>query len=211
MRRKPDIIKNNGILIRLADEIHPHIKSRIYENKYERREMLLLKKTLKSEDIVLDIGSGIGQTAILCAKITKKKVFAIEANPDLIPLISENAALNNVSIEIIHGAISTNQGVADFYLQDKFYASSLTPCENARKVSVPLIPIDIFLKEAKPTYISMDAEGAEYDVLPHVTKSQVRAISVETHDNGDAISLIGKMKDNGFTLSYNRKKILHFC
>ena len=91
-----------------------------------------------------------------------------------------------------------------------FLASSLTPFDGSRPVSVPLIPIRTLLGQIKPSYLNIDVEGAEYEVLPLVTKSDVRAISVEVHDSAKNSELIAKMAVNGFECRKISEALLHF-
>lgn len=209
---RPSAVWNGGIGLRISDAIHPDIVKDIYKNRYEKGERELLKSTLCKGDIVLDIGAGIGQSAIIAAQTTSAKVYAVEANPDLIPIIKENAALNGVDVEVIYGAIGAESGFADFYIEDKFFASSLAPSSSARKMEVPVIGIRDLLEKIRPNYLNMDVEGAEFDTLPLVKKSDVRCISVEIHDDNKVNTLIKSMQQNGFFDSeMHYSSLMHFC
>ncbi len=205
---KPSVVWNGPLKLRISPGMHPEIVRGIYKNGYERGEIALLRETLRRGDVVLDLGAGIGQSAIFSALKTGRKVYAVEANPDLIPLIGENARLNRVDVEVIHGAVGASDGTAEFYVASKFFESSLTPFPAARKVTVPKIGIKTLIEKVRPTYLNVDVEGAEYDVLPLVTKSDVRCISVEVHDPNRTPAFIKTMAENGFS-SQEEGSLLH--
>jgi FkbM family methyltransferase len=208
---KPKIVRNGGVALHIVAEIHPDIVHRIYKDIYEDQEIDLLRRTLRKDDVVLDIGSGLGQTAIFAAKYTGRRVYAVEANESLLPLISQNALLNECDLETIHGAAGTRDETTVFYIENKFFASSLSPSQTARQVTVPALGIRTLLQRYKPTYLNIDVEGAEYDLLPLVTKNDVRCISVEVHDKSRNDSLKEAMRTNGFACLEVNRALFHFC
>lgn len=209
MLTKPAVVSNGGLKLRVSPDLHPSIVRGLYKNGFERKEIRLLKETLREGDIVLDAGAGIGQSAIAAAKITKRKVFAVEANPNLIPVIRENAALNNVEIEVIHGAVGVENGSASFYVEHNFSASSLMPSATAKKMPVPVIGIRALIETINPTYLNIDIEGAEFDVLPLISKKDVSRISAEVHDETKTEHLVKTMEANGFKCRFCGNLLLH--
>jgi len=70
-------------------------------------DTFLLAETLSENDIkeknVLEIGTGTGFIAILCAKMNAKTVTATDIKPKSIQCAKRNAELNKVKITILHG------------------------------------------------------------------------------------------------------------
>ena len=98
---KPSVVRNGSVWLHIHPIIPADVVRRIYKVGYEQGEVALLKETLRRGDRVLDLGAGVGMSAILSAKCTGEKVYAVEANPALIPVIKENAKLNKIEIELI--------------------------------------------------------------------------------------------------------------
>jgi FkbM family methyltransferase len=203
------IVKNNGVKIDLRGGlIHPDIVRRIYKNIYEDQEIALLRQYLKPDDRVLDLGAGIGHTAIFAARFTGSKVYAVEANKDLLTIIAKNAKLNLVNIETIFGAVSVEDGEASFYVNDLFFASSMNFVPGSLKISVPAFSIRSLLNHIKPSFLSVDIEGAEYDILPLISKEDVRCIIAELHDELRTSTLIYAMTKQGFRpVQYGRSLV----
>jgi FkbM family methyltransferase len=211
-RVKPRVIKNYGVRLLMDESIHPELIRCMHNNKYETDEIAVIRNTIKKGDVVLDLGAGVGFSAIFAAKLTGAKVYAVEANKALIPIIEENAALNHVNIEVIHGAIGRGPGFADFYISDAFWASSLKDNGSRRVVRVPIVDFQNLVGSTRPTYVNMDIEGTEGDVLPFLLKRDVPRVSVEVHDNGQLDNLVKVMGKNGYQLSpCGVANILHFC
>ncbi|MEP7322955.1 MAG: FkbM family methyltransferase [Saprospiraceae bacterium] len=78
-----------------------HIGNRIYFNGYyEGKEVWVLKKILKRDDVIVDVGANIGSWTLLFGKIAEMgKVYAIEPSTLFINLTSNidlNQSLHNV-------------------------------------------------------------------------------------------------------------------
>ncbi len=65
-----------------------------------RLSILLLKKTVKPEDRVLDMGTGSGILAIVCARLGASHVVAVDIDGDALENARENARLNHVEDRI---------------------------------------------------------------------------------------------------------------
>src|SRR5438093_13214041 len=75
-----------------------------------------IKQSINRNTSFLDVGAGSGVWAILAAKLSAKRVVAVEIDDALIPVIFKLAEENQVAdrIEIIHGNID------DVKLRGKF-------------------------------------------------------------------------------------------
>lgn len=62
--------------------------------------------------IVIDVGGYLGDAAVYFAKCGAKRVYSIEAYPELAGLIKENAKLNGVKITVINRTISPARRVS---------------------------------------------------------------------------------------------------
>ena len=60
----------------------------IDNGKYENSEISIIKNTLDKEDVVLELGTGIGFISAFCAKqVGGDQIFTFEGSPSLKPLM----------------------------------------------------------------------------------------------------------------------------
>ena len=76
------IISIEGIRIRLGRHISPRVERALTKGAYEREEMRLVEAVLEPDDIVVDIGAGLGLVSAYCAqRIGSERVFALRGRP----------------------------------------------------------------------------------------------------------------------------------
>lgn len=183
------IIETHGIRVPRIPGIMSDRMVRVMEQgRYESGEVRILRRLLRSEDSVLEIGGGVGVVSSAAAGIVgARNVLVVEANPDLAPVIAQTHRLNDLDgIEILSGIGVTDAagGEAPFYLREDFWASSMEPPadgEAVREVSVPRIDLNAQLRARRPSVLVMDIEGAEAGLLPNLDLSSCRALVVELH------------------------------
>ena len=184
----------------------PQLRQYIYTGKYEAPEYRVLVNTLRAGDRYLEVGAGIGFiTTCACQRVGDHNVFASEANPQLIPIIERTAAINGYHPAVTNGVLGEAEGEVPFFVHDEFWASSLEEDPEARRIVVPARSIAKELERVRPTYLMLDIEGGEVDLLTQNTlPSHIRAICMETH--ADAIgrratqTLLNKLATDGFCL-----------
>ncbi|MEM1212344.1 MAG: FkbM family methyltransferase [Planctomycetota bacterium] len=190
---------------------HPSVTDRVayalYRQNYEAHEFRVLGSQLRPDDVVLDLGCGMGFISLACAtRLTGGgRVIGVEANPSLIPLIRENFALNGQTIELIHGAISDQPGTVDIDFADDFRYSGVGLDGGDRRETVPTVVLNDLLTTHRPTGLVSDIEGVETRVLnASIDLSSLRFLSVEVHANltGDAAisTMMSALFDHGFVL-----------
>jgi len=145
--------------------------------------MHILRSTLESHDTFLDVGAGIGLSAIWASMhiLEPNKVCAVEASPLMIEQIKENMRLNGADFEAIWAAVTTEEGEVPFFLAPHFWSSSLSERDDRQAVNVPAITLHSLIEKYKPTYIMMDVEGAEYELILNTNLDNVQKICVEIH------------------------------
>lgn len=190
---KPKIVKYQGIKLKLDELlISDYIKNIIYRYSYEKEEISILSKVINKEDVVMEIGAGMGFLSIYCSKKSNNKVVAYEANPNMINLIKENYKLNNVNPEIKNIILSDKKGKADFYLEKNFYSSStLQRTNESEAIEVQTEDINDEINKYNPTFMIIDIEGGEKDLIKKINfeKNHVNKLLLELHPHiiGDVI------------------------
>ncbi|WP_298837145.1 FkbM family methyltransferase [uncultured Roseobacter sp.] len=213
-------LKSHGILVPYVPAVvSDRMKDVLVRNRYEAGEIATLRQHLEPDDILLEVGGGIGMISTLAAGIVgPENVTVVEANPELIPLIRETHALNDMTgVRVLSGIgvpeAPEADAVVDFHLRDNFWASSLLPPrprETVRTVPVPLVGLNDVIRAERPTVLFMDIEGAELDVLGALDLSSFRFLVVEVHHRVyglDGISgLFDAMAAQGFTYDPKRSR-----
>jgi len=182
-----EIIETNGIKVPFISRIiTPKIERPMRNNRYESGECKTLRALLLPGDRVLELGAGIGLISSVAAKVDGvEAVTAIEANPDLIPVIEETHRLNDISnVDLRNGVVvATQQKRSPFYLRADFWASSMEPDSRAfvKKKHLPCYNIHGLIEEKNPTVIVCDIEGGELGLFDDADLSGVRAMVLEFH------------------------------
>lgn len=176
-----------GIRLDLSPKcISPELRSVFYEGGYESEEIEILKKHLKPSDCVMEIGAGIGfLSTFIAKKIGSHKIIGYEANPHLINVIKQTHSLNKVNPELIIGILShSDQASIDFFIESHYWSSSVyRRTENAIPVKVKGIDVNRELNEKKPTFLIMDIEGGENELVPLINwrENTIDKVMIELH------------------------------
>jgi FkbM family methyltransferase len=203
-RAQPDRVTLRGIQLRLDPAwASQQIRDSIYHDQYETAEIDLLARTLRPDDTYMEIGGGIGFVAAAAANIVgADRVHIYEANPQLArDTIPETGRLNGHEFRPINAVLGIGNETCTFYVREDFWESSLAPSAGATPVQVPQLDFAGELAGARPTYLMVDIEGGEVELLPHIRiPEHVRALCVEMHPsvvgtcsiNDLIVSLIGQ-------------------
>jgi FkbM family methyltransferase len=183
----------------------------LYSGKYELAERRIVAKCLESSDTVLEIGTGLGLLAVLCAKrVGSERVVTVEANPALIPVIRETFELNGVRPELKNCVLGKGHGELVFYVMKDFWSSSTVKrSDSATPVMVAQQDFADLLATVRPTFLIIDIEGGEYDLLKDMELPFVRKIAIELHER-----VIGRDKTTSVLESLARQGFLavdHLC
>ena len=215
--RQPDWADNHGVLLPVKHGlVSPGIAREIYFGDYEAKEIEIISRRLAADDVVLEVGAGLGYLSAYCARhIGAERVFTYEANPELIPLIRETHARNGVAPTLINALLATGEGEREFHLEDDFWASSAHR-SGGRSITVRQLDLDTELARVRPSFLIVDIEGGEAEFFAGAGLSTVRKICVETHPDvlGDRVlsEMFAGLVAKGFALDFSliRKNVFFF-
>jgi len=78
--------------------------------------------------------------------------------------------------------LGNQAGQTNFYVTRDFWASSLLrPAEPCEEVSVPVYDLNEEVRRTNPTFLLMDIEGGEYDLIKTINFHTICKISAELH------------------------------
>lgn len=150
---------------------------------HTRNELAMIKNFINEGDYVIDVGAHIGTIAIPLAVFAgpKGRVLAIEGFADNYNLLAENIMLNEMNdrIQPLHAVVTNNSQKLFEYIRDThsnsgmgyFKASSeVVPIPTyANSRDIPAVTLDNFglkfLEKKGLSFLKIDVEGAEFDVL----------------------------------------------
>jgi FkbM family methyltransferase len=156
----------------------------ILNGQYEQGELRIIKKTLEKDDIVMEIGSGLGFISSYCCKIIgDKKVFTYEANVHNYHLAKVVFNKNAVNPVIKNELLSDENGTYKFYIDKKNRLSSSVLRQDDLHNGSQIIKTKLneVIYELRPSYLIMDIEGGEYDIFRIIEFQSINKIQFELH------------------------------
>lgn len=214
--KQPDWADNHGVMLPVKHAlVSPGIAREIYLGDYEAKEIEIISKRLTIDDVVFEVGAGLGYLSAYCAKRTGgDRVFTYEANPELIPLIRETHARNGVTPTVTNALLAKGDGEREFHLEDDFWASSAHRA-GGRSITVRQIDLNAELARVKPSFLIVDIEGGEAEFFADAELSGVQKICVETHPgtltDAQISEMLARLFAQGFALDFSliRKNVFY--
>jgi len=164
-------------------------KGMIYLGLYENAELDLSARYLDRLLPTIEIGGAIGAVACATSRLLKNpaKHVVVEANPLLLPILTNNRDRNRRPFAIEHAAIGYNGETVAFSNGGDFVAGRII-IGGKNTVTVPCTTLTRLIDKYRFAQINLvcDCEGAEIDIVlhePELLKARVRTIIMETHRN----------------------------
>lgn len=136
---------------------------------YEPIETELIKKILKPNDVVFDIGANIGYFTLLMARLCDT-VYAFEPETRNFEFLEKNIKLNNLDNVIpTQSAVAASSGSKLLFRCDtdngmhRLYESKF--CNDPAPLAVRTVGLDDEFRGYRVEFIKMDIEGAEMGAL----------------------------------------------
>jgi len=173
-----------GIRVPVPGDISAVLQDELVRYRsYETAEIDILQARLTKRDVVLEVGTGLGLVASYCARrIGSHRVFTFEANPSMAPLIRDTFALNGVWPELQLGTLGSRGEARPFYVERDFWASStIRRSAEATAIEVPVLPVNEVLQRIRPTFLLIDIEGGECELLKCMDLQSIQKVVVELH------------------------------
>lgn len=162
---------------RLVYEPYDHLVSRYAAiGSYEKEVIAFLKRVMRADSVVLDIGANIGMFALAAARIAPNaSIHCFEPSPIPFRCLQRSIELNELSLRVWvnPSAVSADEGERNFYLhaqgESAFDGLHDTGRANTvRTIQVPVTTIDVYVIKAglaRLDLMKIDTEGAEIFVL----------------------------------------------
>lgn len=177
------VIDLRGIRLRVHRGLsYPVVKALLNAN-YEASERHLIESVLRPNDVVMELGAGLGYISSVCARITdSSRVFAYEANPLMEPMIRDTFRLNKVAPALHICMVGKAAGTETFHVSRDFWESSTLPgSRHGRAVTAQVVPLRDEMERIQPTVFIADIEGGEYELFRDFPPNACRLIMFELH------------------------------
>jgi len=188
----------------------PAIRHAIDAGWYELEERRVLDATLRPDDRYLELGAGTGYiTARACQLIGDARVVAYEAIPELAAVAGETAHRNGFHPAIFNAILGVEDGETDLFVASDFWDSTTVGARAGHKIRVPVRSLARELARTQATYLMVDIEGGEVDLLGTAPlPDHVRAVCVELHPGVVGATpiqrLLVKLINEGFCLDLEK-------
>jgi FkbM family methyltransferase len=205
--KQKEILEYHGILLPLyMASISSKMRNILYQGNYENNEMHAVERKLKKNDIVLELGTGIGFIATLCSKIAKE-VYTYEANPYMIETIMETFKINKVKPLLQNYILCDKESEMDFFINEDFWTSSCFDLgDNKKKISVRTKILNDEIKKINPTFLIVDIEGFEKKIFEYIDYYNINNILIDLHPceigNSICTKIINKIINSGYTIDF---------
>ncbi len=182
-RFRGSVLEVDGVKLQADRRLSRRMVERIWSGAHTRWERSLVHDALTKDDVVMELGGGIGLLAISCArKIGGERVHSFEADRSLEPVVRQNCRLNGVDPHFEFCMLGRSDGQATLHVGSDFWVSSVLPqAHHDRTMSVEVRSFDREVARIQPTFLVVDIEGAEEDLFRHANLSPFAKIMVEFH------------------------------
>ncbi len=202
------VLHGQRIVVR-APHVDAELRRALTRGRYERHKTRQLRNRIEPNDVVLDVGTGIGLTALYAAgMVGADNVLCVEPDPRAAALARRNFALNRQSISLLEAAAAPAGAPErmDFHLNEALGRSSLKPrAGTVETLSVATLDVAPMLRERDVSALCVDVEGSECDLLEGIEDfADVRVLLLRINEQalgyGRANRLFERLFDAGFAL-----------
>jgi len=190
----PDKVKKVKLkdVVMYIDFKTPGISKSLFINKTREEDMIyLIKKFYDKKGDIIDCGSNMGFYPLLESSLmpSAASILCIEPDPRNFRVLMRNAPLirNDINVHIENIAVSNTQGEMTLDVsvpsnlnkidRNSKHVSSTQTQKNSGRISVKVHTVDDLVEryKLKPSFLRMDIEGHEVEVIEGMKKTLINA------------------------------------
>jgi FkbM family methyltransferase len=163
-------------LINGEDLIRISVHHRYVDEVYEPEVFELLKREVKKNDIIFDVGAYIGIYSIILSRYLGEngRVYAFEPAPDSVSLLEKHLKMNHAGekVEVLPYGVGERCGSRQLFsmgghIQNSFSSTAFGRSAETNMLKVSVVSLDAFCaqRSIQPAWVKVDTEGWELPVL----------------------------------------------
>jgi FkbM family methyltransferase len=187
---------------------------------YEKEERFAAEHYIRRDIPVVEFGGSLGVVSCLLNRRLKapKRHVVVEANPDMLPILTGNRDRNGCKFEILHGAAGGEGKTVRIYFGDgALTASSIAVADHSAEISTVTLEEIVENRGFGRCALISDIEGAEINLIRsemHTLRSRVEVFIVEFHPSINGPAPVEEaqqlLKDNGFEELWRDRNVFVF-
>lgn len=169
------------------------VPAQVFWGFYENTEIRMIKRHLRRDLDVVELGSSLGVTSVAIARRlgSGRQLVCVEANPNVVPVLRANLERNEVSkVSIVQEAVAYGAPEVMLKLGVGTTDSRLAATSPSMGVMVPATTLGEIVRRFGLQRFALvcDIEGAEAQILEHDGEalSRCKQIIIELHDGMSA-------------------------
>lgn len=186
----------------------------IYTGLSEFEDMAFVMHFLRPTDLFIDVGANVGVYSILASAVAGSSSIAFEPVPDTFAKLQCNMFVNDLThrVSTRNQAVGNRTGTVGFTSMHDTKNRVATPDDVDEKlIVVSIVKLDDAVIDRCPTFIKIDVEGFEKNVLLGAEKilgnELLKCVIIETNGSGERygvedIVLSRMLTDHGFQRYY---------
>jgi FkbM family methyltransferase len=181
-----------------------------YCGLHDVNDMGFLLHFLTRDDVLFDIGANIGSYTVLASGPCNARVVSVEPDSKSFARLTINVRMNGLESRstLVRAAVGAEEGTAHLSVgRDTINAIVSADEQESSSQAVPMKTLESLSAIAMPTFIKLDVEGYEVNVLigAHrlLSNTAIRGILIEINGSGDAFGFTdaeihNRICDHGF-------------
>ncbi|HUD06586.1 MAG TPA: FkbM family methyltransferase [Candidatus Saccharimonadales bacterium] len=170
---------------------------------------------IKDTAYVIDIGAPF--TAFAAKQAPHGQVFAFEPFPENFQLLQDNVTLNNLkNVQMFNLGVGGRSKEVQLYLDETNNAGHSMFKVTNNAITIKLVSLDSIFEDnslKRCSFLKIDCEGAEYEILfnaSNATLAKISMVAMEYHDGmyreKNVKDMIKLLSANGFTVKLSTPK-----
>ena len=157
----------------------------IYCGLHEFVDMAFVLQVLQPKDLFVDVGANVGSYTVLASAVCGSAVVAIEPDQEAARSLMRNISINRQEsrVQVVKAAVGASVGRTRF-TSGRDTTNRVAKADDADTTVVELTTLDDILADVSPSFLKIDVEGYENEVLKGAAhtlqKNTLFAVIVET-------------------------------
>ena len=215
VERRGNVVRLDGCRLDVSSKTFSTFqRGCLWLSRHEEPERIAVARYLDPARPVIELGASTGMLSCLINRRLDRPAahVAVEANPDLIPVMQSNRALNRCSFEVVHAAVAYDRRSIGFaHGEDHLAGQADAQVEVTETVATTTLRQLLDRRQFDRATLVCDIEGMEIDLWRHeadIVAERIGCLIVELHEpisGREAVqAFLDGVRSRGFALVWER-------